>query len=181
MKRSILSRVNTCYPNNWSGSKTGPFVPSGQFPLGSSKIVSAPAIQAQGRISIVASPITAVFEEDKSYRLHGESHNLHISEGSTPKPSGSRRINSRTSGAQEEISVIAGFQEYTSKITKGKDLRPAKRTINFRTTRPTKFLLPRSCPLDLQGITNGSTEATRAISTTAHIQSTSGVVHLWRT
>ncbi|KAH0903443.1 LOW QUALITY PROTEIN: hypothetical protein HID58_042946, partial [Brassica napus] len=86
----------------------------------------------------------------------GESHNLHISEGSTPKPSGSRRINSRTSGAQEEISVIAGFQEYTSKITKGKDLRPAKRTINFRTTRPTKFLLPRSCPLDLQGITNGS-------------------------
>ncbi|KAL0836386.1 hypothetical protein Bca101_088275 [Brassica carinata] len=112
-----------------------------------------------------------------SFRLpgRGESHNLHISEGSTPKPSGSRRINSRTSGPQEEISVIAGFQEYTSKITKGKDLRPAKRTINFRTTRPTKFLLPRSCPLDLQGITNGSTEATGAISSTAHIQSTSRV------
>ncbi|KAF2559769.1 hypothetical protein F2Q68_00015256 [Brassica cretica] len=27
MRRSILSRVNTCYPNNGSGSRTGPFLP----------------------------------------------------------------------------------------------------------------------------------------------------------
>ncbi|WZZ44805.1 hypothetical protein YC2023_041064 [Brassica napus] len=52
---------------------------------------------------------------------------------------------------------------------------------NFRTTRPKKVLLPRSCPTDLEGISNGSTEATGAISTTAHIQSTSRVVHLRRT
>ncbi|KAF3506597.1 hypothetical protein F2Q69_00006327 [Brassica cretica] len=88
------------------------------------------------------------------------SSNLHVSEGSTPKSSGSRGINSRTSRPQEDISVIAGFQEYTSKITKGKDLRPAKRTRNCRTTCPTKVLLPRNCPIDLEGITNGSTEAT---------------------
>ncbi|WZZ35131.1 hypothetical protein YC2023_018532 [Brassica napus] len=66
-------------------------------------------------------------------------------------------------------------------MTKWKDLRPTKRTRNCRTTRPTKVLLPRSCPIDFEGIPNGSTEATGAISTTAHIQSTSRVVHLRRT
>ncbi|KAF3554230.1 hypothetical protein F2Q69_00014504 [Brassica cretica] len=86
------------------------------------------------------------------------SGNLHVSKGSTPKPSGSWRINSRTTGPQEDISAIAGFQEYTSKITKGKDLRPAKSTQNCRTTRPTKVLLPRSYPLYLEGTPNGSTE-----------------------
>ncbi|KAF2588000.1 hypothetical protein F2Q70_00038349 [Brassica cretica] len=130
------------------------------------------------------------------------SWNLHISEGFTPKPSDSkrtsstnsgflgdeahkppcfRRINSRTSGPQEDISVIGGFREDTSNMTKWRDLRPAKSTRNGRTTRPTKVLLPRSCRIDLEGITNGSTEATGAISTTAHIQSTSRVVHLRRT
>ena len=91
-------------------------------------------------------------------RSSPESGNLYVSEGSTPKPSGSRRINSRTIGPQDDISVITGFQEYTSKITKGKDLRPAKSTRNCRTTRPTKVLLPRSCPIDLEGTPNGSTE-----------------------
>ncbi|KAH0893004.1 hypothetical protein HID58_055433, partial [Brassica napus] len=52
--------------------------------------------------------------------------------------------------------------------------------IIFRNTRPTKFLLPRSC-IDLEGISNGSAEATGAISTKAHIQSTWTVVHLRRT
>ncbi|KAF3592147.1 hypothetical protein DY000_02023975, partial [Brassica cretica] len=127
------------------------------------------------------------------------SGNLHVSEGSTPKPSGSkrtsstnsgflgdeahkprcfRRINFRTSGPQEDISVIDGFREDTSNMTKWRDLRPAKSTRNCRTTRPTrhtKVLLPRSCPIDLESIMNGSMEATGAISTTAHIQSTSKV------
>ncbi|KAH0868803.1 hypothetical protein HID58_075825, partial [Brassica napus] len=127
------------------------------------------------------------------------SGNLHVSEGSTPKPSGSkrtsstnsgflgdeahkprcfRRINFRTSGPQEDISVIDGFREDTSNMTKWRDLRPAKSTRNCRTTRPTrptKVLLPRSCPIDLESIMNGSMEATGAILTTAHIQSTSKV------
>ncbi|KAF2583589.1 hypothetical protein F2Q68_00004749 [Brassica cretica] len=119
MRRSILSWVNTCNPNNGSGSKTGPFLPPGQFRLGPSKIVSAPAIQAQGRISIVASPILPDL----------------------------KRINPTASGP----------------------------------TRLTKVLLPRSCPIDLEGISKGSTEATGAISTTAHIQSISRVVHVRRT
>ncbi|KAH0867757.1 hypothetical protein HID58_074779 [Brassica napus] len=55
------------------------------------------------------------------------------------------RINSITSGPQEDISVIA-------------DLRPAKSTRNCRTTRPTKLLLPQSCPIDLEGTPNGSSE-----------------------
>ncbi|KAG2282803.1 hypothetical protein Bca52824_054023 [Brassica carinata] len=97
------------------------------------------------------------------------------------KPPCFRRINSRTSGPQEDISVIDEFREDTSNMTKWKDLRPAKSTRNCRTTRPTKVLLPRSCPIDIEGIPNGSTEATGAISTTAHIQSTSRVVHLRRT
>ncbi|KAF2560760.1 hypothetical protein F2Q70_00017546 [Brassica cretica] len=130
------------------------------------------------------------------------SGNLHVSEGSTPKSSGSkrtsstnsgllgdeahkppcfRRINSKTSGPQEDISVIDEFREDISNMTKWKDLRPAKSTRNCRTKRPTKVLLPRSCPIDIEGIPNGSTEATGAISTTAHIQSTSRVVHLRRT
>ena len=136
------------------------------------------------------------------HRCSPKSGNLHVSEGSTPKPSGSkrtsstnfgflgdeahkppclRRINSRTSRPQEDISVIDAFREDTSNMTKWKDLRPAKSTKNCRTTRPTKVLLPRSCPIDLEGIPNGSTEATGEISTTAHIQSTSRVVHLQRT
>ncbi|KAH0892970.1 LOW QUALITY PROTEIN: hypothetical protein HID58_055399, partial [Brassica napus] len=53
--------------------------------------------------------------------------------------------------------------------------------IIFRPTHLTKVLLPRSCPIDLEGISKGSTEATGAISTTAHIQSTSRVVHVRRT
>ncbi|KAF3558253.1 hypothetical protein F2Q69_00013880 [Brassica cretica] len=127
MRRSILSWVNTCNPNNGSGSKTGPFLPPGQFRLGPSKIVSAPAIQAQGRISIVPSPI----------------------------PPDLKRINPTASGT----------------------IFP----IIFRPTRLTKVLLPRSCPIDLEGISKGSTEATGAISTTAHIQSISRVVHVHRT
>ncbi|KAF3570116.1 hypothetical protein F2Q69_00058922 [Brassica cretica] len=63
------------------------------------------------------------------------------------KPPCFRRINSRTSGPQEDISVIDGFQEDTSNMTKWKDLRPAKSTRNCRTTRPTKVLLPRTCPI----------------------------------
>ncbi|WZZ78103.1 hypothetical protein YC2023_098675 [Brassica napus] len=97
MRRSILSRVNTCYPNNGSGSRTCPFLPLGQFRLKPSKIVSAPAIQAQGQI----------------------------------KALGLRKI----------FPII------------------------FRSTRPTKVLLPQSCPIDLEGISNGSTEATCTIST----------------
>ncbi|KAF2548601.1 hypothetical protein F2Q70_00021608 [Brassica cretica] len=31
MRRRILSRVNTCYPNNRSGSRTGPFLPPGSL------------------------------------------------------------------------------------------------------------------------------------------------------
>ncbi|KAF3539200.1 hypothetical protein F2Q69_00023084 [Brassica cretica] len=46
----------------------------------------------------------------------------------------------------------------SQKITKGKYLRPAKSTRNCRTTRPTKVLLPRCCPIDLEGTPNGSTE-----------------------
>ncbi|KAF2563398.1 hypothetical protein F2Q70_00017504 [Brassica cretica] len=39
-----------------------------------------------------------------------------------------------------------------------KDLRRDKSTGNCRTTRPTKVLLPQSCPIDLEGTPNGSTE-----------------------
>ncbi|KAF3514576.1 hypothetical protein F2Q69_00007514 [Brassica cretica] len=75
------------------------------------------------------------------------SGNLHVSEGSTPKPSGSKRISSTNSG-------FIG----TKPTNLQKDLRPAKSTRNCRTTRPTKVLLPQSCPIDLEGTPNGSTE-----------------------
>jgi len=39
-----------------------------------------------------------------------------------------------------------------------KDLKPDKSTGNCRTTCPTKVLLPQSCPIDLEGTPNGSTE-----------------------
>ncbi|KAF2620946.1 hypothetical protein F2Q68_00039278 [Brassica cretica] len=86
------------------------------------------------------------------------SRNLHVSEGSTPNPSGSMRINSRTSGPQEDISVMAGFREVTSKMTKWKDLRPAKSTRNCRTTRSIKVTVPGSCPIELKDILKSSTK-----------------------
>ncbi|KAF3549321.1 hypothetical protein DY000_02007251 [Brassica cretica] len=67
MRRSILSRFNTCYPNNGSGSKTGPFLPPGQFRLGPSKIVSAPAIQVPKEKS--TGPIGPAHEALESLRF----------------------------------------------------------------------------------------------------------------
>ncbi|KAL0898787.1 hypothetical protein Bca101_082748 [Brassica carinata] len=57
-------------------------------------IVLALSIQAQGRISIVASPVTSGFEEDKSYHLR-------VSEGYMPELLGSERVNPTTSIFQE--------------------------------------------------------------------------------
>ncbi|KAG2293053.1 hypothetical protein Bca52824_039722 [Brassica carinata] len=160
-------------------------------------------LQAQGRRSIVALP--EKIKEHRECRPGAKSKNIapytrgtkvigKAERGARQHPGTSmfqkgdeahkppcfRRINSRTFGPQEDISVINGFREDTSNMTKWKDLRPAKSTRNCRTTRPTKVLLSRSCPIDLEGIPNGSTEAMGAISTTAHIQSTSRVVHLRR-
>ncbi|KAF3507388.1 hypothetical protein F2Q69_00006515 [Brassica cretica] len=67
MRSSILSRFNTCYPNNGSGSKTGPFLPPGQFRLGPSKIVSAPAIQVPKEKS--TGPIGPAHEALESLRF----------------------------------------------------------------------------------------------------------------
>ncbi|KAL0886422.1 hypothetical protein Bca101_010405 [Brassica carinata] len=39
-----------------------------------------------------------------------------------------------------------------------KALKPAKHTRNCRTPRPTKVLVPLSCPIELQDISNGSTK-----------------------
>ncbi|KAH0892846.1 LOW QUALITY PROTEIN: hypothetical protein HID58_055275 [Brassica napus] len=103
-------------------------------------------------------------------------HKLQVSRGRSPQ----------TSMFQEDKfqkhRASGGYlREDTSNMTKWRDLRPAKSTINCRTTHPKKVLLPRRCPIYLEGIMNGSTEATGTISTTAHIQSTSRVVHLRRT
>ncbi|KAH0854299.1 LOW QUALITY PROTEIN: hypothetical protein HID58_083942, partial [Brassica napus] len=96
-------------------------------------------------------PGTSMFQK-------GLPQNLRVPRESVPqtpgdeahKPPGFRRINSRTSEPQEVISIIARFRE--------KDLRPAKSIRNCRTTSPTKVLLPRSGPIDLEGTPNGSTE-----------------------
>ncbi|KAL0886242.1 hypothetical protein Bca101_010225 [Brassica carinata] len=90
MRRSILSRVNPCYPNNGSGSIAGPY-----------QTASAPAIQSQGRISVVASPVTSRFEEDKSYRLR-------VSEGYMSELPGSERVNPTTSMFQELGDILNG-------------------------------------------------------------------------
>ncbi|KAH0898847.1 LOW QUALITY PROTEIN: hypothetical protein HID58_048415 [Brassica napus] len=71
-------------------------------------------------------------------------HKLRVSRGQSPQ----------TSMFQEDkfqnLRALGGYL-YTSNMTEWKDLRPAKRTRNCRTTRPTKVLLPRSCPIDLEG------------------------------
>ncbi|KAH0892844.1 LOW QUALITY PROTEIN: hypothetical protein HID58_055273, partial [Brassica napus] len=103
-------------------------------------------------------------------------HKLQVSRGRSPQTSmfqEDKFQNHRASGGY--------LREDTSNMTKWRDLRPATSTRNCRTTRPKKVILPRRCPIDLEGIMNGSTEATGTISTTAHIQWTSRVVHLRRT
>ncbi|WZZ34437.1 hypothetical protein YC2023_017838 [Brassica napus] len=189
-QKNHLILVNSCYPNNQFRLQTQ--VNSCLWTnLGprSLETMSTHTLQTQGRRSTVALP-----ERTKAHReCRPGAKSKHIAPYARDttvigKADGEARQHPLTSMFQKglpqnlrDISVIAGFQEYTSEITEGKDLRQAKRTINCRTTHPTKVLLPRSCPIDLEDITNGSTEETGAISTTAHIQSSSRVVHLRRT
>ncbi|KAL0898945.1 hypothetical protein Bca101_082906 [Brassica carinata] len=93
MRRSILSWVNPCYPNRGSCSIPVHSCLWVNFDLGH-MIVSSPAIQAQGRISIAASPVTSGFEEDMFYRLR-------VSEGYMLELPGSKSKDQVSNGSTE--------------------------------------------------------------------------------
>ncbi|KAH0898517.1 hypothetical protein HID58_048085, partial [Brassica napus] len=74
------------------------------------------------------------------------------------------RINPRTSGGSKRITTTTSrFQDDISQILRasGRYNPPAKNTRNCRTTRPIIVLVPRSCPVKLEDILNGSTEGNK--------------------
>ncbi|KAG5397782.1 hypothetical protein IGI04_019596 [Brassica rapa subsp. trilocularis] len=161
----------------------------------SHEIMSTHTLQAQGQRSTVALP--------EKIKAHRECRPGTKSKNIAPYGRGTKVIGKTDRGARQhpgtsmfqkgenqfhKLRVSRGRSPQTTMFQEDKfqNLRASggyltKSTRNCRTTHPTKVLLPRSCPIDLEGIPNGPTEATGVISTTAHIQSTLRVVNLRRT
>ncbi|KAL0847291.1 hypothetical protein Bca101_020537 [Brassica carinata] len=137
----------------WFLPVPGPTLEAGLCSLWS-LLILAPAIQAQGRVSIAASPVISGFEEDISYRLR-------VSEGYMPELPGSKRVNSTTSEFQGD----EAHKPPCLKRTNPRTYKLQEDIHNYRVSRRTRF---RTAPQ----------KETRAVSTTSHIQSTSREVQL---
>ncbi|KAF2597961.1 hypothetical protein F2Q68_00011240 [Brassica cretica] len=159
-----IEYANPCYPNNGFRLQTqvNPCLWTNLGPK-SHETTSTHSLQAQGRRSTIALPERT--EAHRECRPGAKSKNIapYTRGDEAHKPPCFRRINSRTSGPQEDISVIDEFREDTSNMTKWRDLTSAKSTRNCRTTRPTKVLLPRSYPIDLKGPTGSEHEALKSL------------------
>ncbi|KAH0883829.1 LOW QUALITY PROTEIN: hypothetical protein HID58_059925 [Brassica napus] len=123
--------------------------------------MSTHTLQAQGRRSTVALPER--IEAHMECRPGAKSKNI------APYTRGTKVIGKADIGARQHPGTSMFQKGIPQNLREDKfqnlrasagyfrkDLRPAKRTRNFRTTRPTKVLLPRSCLMDLEGISNGN-------------------------